>query len=304
MASAPHSDRARWVREHPGTYRLHRFLPVPEDLTPASFPRAGSLGRASTTDPAYWSSGRVRPDDDYWIFHYAMGGSGLLIDRAGEHPVPAGTAMLVRADDPDSLFRYPPGATARWEWLWLTFTGGSTTAMAADLAARHGPIFALDAADSVVRWLRRSTAGEGAHSVPPWDAREQVWRLLSDLADEAERATACPDDALAAAARRRIAQRLGDQELTVASLARDLGVSREHLARTVQRATGETPRQFIEESRLRSAKQLLRESGLSILAIARQCGWSDAETFASAFRRVHGTLPSAWRLSTRRLGSH
>ncbi len=301
MAFTPHSDRGRWMREHPGTYLLHRFLPISDDLTPASFPRALSLGRASTTNPAYWSSGRVRPDDAYWIFHYATSGAGLLVDRAGPHPVSAGTAMLVRADDSGAVFRYPPGASARWEWLWLTFAGTTASTMAADLVARHGPLFALDPADAVIRWLRSATAGGRARTVPPWDAREQVWRLLSDLAESAERAAARPKDALAAAARRRIAQRLGDYELSVEALARDLGVSREHLTRTFRRVTGSSPRHHIEESRLRSAGQLLRETGLPIVEIARQCGWRDAQTFTAAFRRVHGCLPSAWRASPPRL---
>jgi AraC-like DNA-binding protein len=295
MPFPAHADRARWQREHPGTFLLHRFLPVSDDGTPASFPRALALGRGSTADPAYWSSGRVRPGDGYWIFHYALRGAGLLVDAAGRHPVPAGSGMLVRADDAASTFGYPPDAAARWEWLWCDFRGAAAMAMAGDLVARHGPVFAPPSDDPTVRWMRAVTATERARTVPPWDARERVWRLLGSLAEAGEAASVRSEDAFILATRRRIAQRLTDHELTVEGLAHDLGVSREHLTRTFRRVAGTSPRRHIEELRLGLAVRLLRETGLPIAAVAHQCGWRDAETFASAFRREYGRTPGAWR---------
>lgn len=292
-----HADRIRWLREHPCTFRLHRFLPVTEDSTPAAFPRAVGIGHGSTTDPRHWSSGRVRPGDGYWVFHYALHGQGLLVDRAGCHAVPAGSGMLVRADDPSAAFGYPPAATARWEWLWITFRGSAAMAMAADLVARHGPVFALAPEEPTVRWLQAVTAARQARAIPPWEARDRVWGLLTSLAAAVETAEVRPEDALVLAIRRRTAQRLTDHELSVEALAADLGVSREHLARVFLRAVGIPPRGYIEDLRLQMAVQLLRETGLPIRAVARQCGWRDPETFAAAFRRVHGCTPSAWRRS-------
>lgn len=295
MPFPQHADRPRWLREHPGTFQLHRFVPVSDDSTPAAFPRARALGRGSTVDPRYWSSGRVRPDDHYWIFHYATRGAGLLIDRAGEHPVPAGSAMLVRADDHAATFGYPPAAIARWEWLWCDFSGAAADAMARELVTRHGPVFALDPADATVRWLQTATTSARARTVPPWDARERVWRLLGALAEAGEAATVRPEDGFVLATRRRIAQRLTDPELSVEALAADLGVSREHLTRTFTQVAGQPPRRFIEELRLGQALHLLRETGLPVVAVAQQCGWRDAETFSAAFRRAQGVSPSAWR---------
>jgi AraC-like DNA-binding protein len=175
----------------------------------------------------------VRSDDASWVFHYAIRGAGLLVDRAGALPMPAGSAMLVRADDPYLSFGYPQGATERRDWVWCDFRGNAAIAMAASHVVRHGPVFTLT-----------------------------------------------------------------DRELSVAALADDLGVSREHLTRTFTQVAGVPPRRYIEELRLGQALQLLRETGLPIVAIAGQCGWRDAETFSSAFRRAYGCTPGVWRLQS------
>jgi AraC-like DNA-binding protein len=170
--------------------------------------------------------------------------------------------------------------------------------MASELVARHGHRFQLSGKDAVIRWLITQTSPGASRRIAPWVASAQVWQLLYALADSAEQGHDLPENAMIGSARRLIASRLTDRELTVETLAYDLGVSREHLSRTFARAVGATPRRYIEELRLRMALQVLGRTGLSILAVARQCGWNDAETFSAAFRRAHGQLPSHWR-STR-----
>ncbi len=231
----------------------------------------------------------------HWIFCFTLRGEGLLAGPTGHHVLRPGHGILVRAADPDSVFGYPPGATARWEWVWCDFSGSAASAMAADLVARHGPVFALGPHDAALRWMQQITAPGSARTVLPWDARERVWQLLGSLAEACEAAAGRPEDIFVMATRRRIAQRLTDHELSVEALATDMGVSREHLTRTFRRITGVTPRRHIEDLRLAQARQLLRETGLSIIVIARQCGWRDAETFSAAFARGQGCSPSRWR---------
>jgi AraC family transcriptional regulator, arabinose operon regulatory protein len=299
MPFVVHDDRQRWRQEHPHRFTLHRHLPIGDDGIPAAFPHARSLGRGSTRDPDYWSTGSVRPEDRSWIFTVSVRGVGLLSDQRGDHLIPAGSGFLARLDDPHTTFGYPPTATALWEWMWCTFDGSAAEVMAQSLVDAHGACFALDPQDSVVRWMRAMTASGSMRSVPPWEARERVWRLLVSLAEVGSRSggrSGGPGgDAIAHAARRRILQRLTDPELTVEALAHDLGISREHLSRHYRRQTGITPREHIEEQRLDLACRLLRETGLPIVDIARQCGWRDAETFSAAFRRAHRVLPSRWR---------
>jgi AraC-like DNA-binding protein len=43
------------------------------------------------------------------------------------------------------------------------------------------------------------------------------------------------------------------------------------------------------------AADLMREEGASVGSVARRVGYGSAFTFSTAFKRAHGTSPSAYR---------
>lgn len=86
-----------------------------------------------------------------------------------------------------------------------------------------------------------------------------------------------------------------DQPITLASLAKDQGVSPFHFHRKVQQVLGETPSRLVERMRLERAAYLLAGPSGSVLSIALEVGYRAPETFARAFRRMFGRSPSAYR---------
>ncbi|MBA2115217.1 AraC family transcriptional regulator [Bremerella alba] len=56
-----------------------------------------------------------------------------------------------------------------------------------------------------------------------------------------------------------------------------------------------TPGQFIAKIRIDAATRLLRETELSVSAIAHQCGFYDHSAFTRAFRKATGTTPRSFR---------
>jgi len=81
----------------------------------------------------------------------------------------------------------------------------------------------------------------------------------------------------------------------VAELARSAGYSPVHFARLFKKATGALPREFIIQVRIERAKQLLRESSLSIGEIADALGYSDVFFFSRQFKARAGLSPSGFR---------
>ena len=74
-----------------------------------------------------------------------------------------------------------------------------------------------------------------------------------------------------------------------------LGVSPATLQRLVRRYFDSTPQQMIVEIRMSQARRLLQQSDYPLKVIAREVGYSDAFVFSSAFKRFHGSSPSAFR---------
>jgi AraC-like DNA-binding protein len=85
------------------------------------------------------------------------------------------------------------------------------------------------------------------------------------------------------------------QPWTVASLARETGVSRAALARRFAELVGEPPMSFLTCWRLALAADLLREPGTTISAVAQQVGYSSPFALSTAFKRVRGISPAEHR---------
>jgi AraC family transcriptional regulator len=83
--------------------------------------------------------------------------------------------------------------------------------------------------------------------------------------------------------------------LTVPGIARAVGVSHNHLTRLFRAETGHTVIGYIRRRRLERARHLLRESTLSIPAIAASVGITDLQAFNKACRRELGGSPRAVR---------
>ena len=83
--------------------------------------------------------------------------------------------------------------------------------------------------------------------------------------------------------------------VSLEDLAGHVNLSRFHLLRLFKRKYGETPLKRLTRLRMEEAKRCLQQGTLSIGEIASRCGYENPAHFASAFRRVAGVAPTAYR---------
>jgi AraC family transcriptional regulator len=86
-----------------------------------------------------------------------------------------------------------------------------------------------------------------------------------------------------------------DEDVSLAALAGQAGLSAFHLHRVFSAAAGETPKQFTLRLRLARAAALLLTTGDSVLDVALDCGFQTHEAFCRAFRKHFEMSPSAYR---------
>jgi AraC-like DNA-binding protein len=86
-----------------------------------------------------------------------------------------------------------------------------------------------------------------------------------------------------------------DEPLSVDEVATAAGISRRQLERLFKRHVGQVPTRYYQQMRLRRARQLLLQSGMSIMAIAQACGFRSPPHFSKAYRAHFGHTPSAER---------
>ncbi|MET9394829.1 AraC family transcriptional regulator [Streptomyces sp. NPDC006624] len=221
---------------------------------------------------------------DLWQLHLYRYEADLTVDGT-HHSVRPGRVSLV-----------PPATTVRYRYrgrsehlyahLRLPATGEPRTVPVMQDAGPQLPALSALMLQAVTAWP--ST---------PVRAAAEVWAVLwrvAHLAPPAPQGHADGAHPAVTAAISHIESRLADP-LTVPDVARAAGVSHNHLTRLFRAATGDTVVGYIRQRRLERARHLLRESTLSISAIAASVGIPDLQAFNKACRRELGASPRAVR---------
>ncbi|WP_198045771.1 helix-turn-helix domain-containing protein [Novosphingobium aquimarinum] len=86
---------------------------------------------------------------------------------------------------------------------------------------------------------------------------------------------------------------------SIDELARLCELSRFHFMRTFRAGTGLSPGVFLQRARMTRAKAMLAQGDHSLAGIAEVLGFSSAAAFSTAFRRVVGRPPGAFRTDLR-----
>jgi AraC-like DNA-binding protein len=103
------------------------------------------------------------------------------------------------------------------------------------------------------------------------------------------------DDAAALRRAKDLVDRSFDEPLDVEILARRAHLSPAHFARRFKEAFGESPHRYVLSRRVERAQELLRNTDTSVTDICLQVGFHSLGSFSSAFHRVAGMSPTAYR---------
>ncbi len=100
----------------------------------------------------------------------------------------------------------------------------------------------------------------------------------------------------------RLARTLLDQSydtpITIADLSHEVALSPYYLIRTFRHVYKQTPHQYLMKKRIAKAKELLRNSDLSITEICMTVGYESLGSFSTLFRKEAGLSPSDYRTSS------
>jgi len=90
-----------------------------------------------------------------------------------------------------------------------------------------------------------------------------------------------------------------DPAVDVAAVARDVGLSPAQFRRSFRQWTGSSPRDHLQQERLRTAQRLLETTDGSIATIAREVGFQSASHFIRLWQRNYGLSPAQHRSAVR-----
>jgi AraC-like DNA-binding protein len=156
----------------------------------------------------------------------------------------------------------------------------------------------LDAA-RIEGWLADATRppAHDAHGLWPIQQRALVLTALTAVSRllDAPQKTVSTEPTLLAQLRVLVQNRLGEVDLTVASLAQELGCTADYLSHLYSRSTGDHLWQVIQRQRLARAARLLVDNNSAVKEIAWCCGFASASYFIRSFKLQFGATPKAYR---------
>lgn len=247
-------------------------------------------------DPGRYHHAATGRRGDLAAVQITLAGSGTVWPGGeGRGPglaVPRGRCLGFAFGQP---LAYAAAGSEPWDFVYVNLAGAAALAMVGELTARRGHVLPVDPAHPAVARLCDLARGPGVR-LRALDAATSA-RIACDLLcalAEADQAEADPERDLVEAACAQLAQGLA-APLPIAAVARECGVSREHLTRVFRRRLGVPPAAWLRRERLRRAELLLRAGGLAMSEIALRVGFAGASHFVQAFRQAYGLTPGRWR---------
>jgi signal transduction histidine kinase/AraC-like DNA-binding protein len=174
----------------------------------------------------------------------------------------------------------------------------------------HIPVIMLTAKADQASVNAGLNQGADDYLTKPFDPRELKMRISNQLASRrrlyehlrSAALTLLPDidatsldDRFVEAVTTAIRDRLDDDRLSVADIARKIGYSRSQLTRKLKSVVGKTPSQLIKEMRLHEAHRRLERGSGSVSEIAYAVGYGNLSYFAKSYRKQFGYTPSETR---------
>ncbi len=139
--------------------------------------------------------------------------------------------------------------------------------------------------DSQKRILAACSAGE---------VKEHMKRFLSDIIEVIGRHCLSPNEKVAIKAGDYIRQHYA-RKIYLKDAADHVGLSPCYFSRVFKQCTGRSFSRYVNEVRIKQAKEYIRNFDISLGEISRRVGYEDFSYFSSVFCKLEGCLPSQFR---------
>ena len=83
--------------------------------------------------------------------------------------------------------------------------------------------------------------------------------------------------------------------IDILQIASNLNMSYSYFRKEFKKRTGTSPNQYFQDLKMKSAKQLLFSTNLSVKEICFQLGYSSPEYFTNQFKKIVGKTPVEYR---------
>ena len=231
---------------------------------------------------------------DRYILHYVFEGEGVLRIDGKELKVKSNSFFLL---PPDVLVQYQADEKKPWQYAWIHFHGFKSTEIVRSIGmTRKEPVYVpieensqlKDAVINLIMYKENEYACIGYMYIL-FDKMNRWTRHVEKKAGTNLRTMNYMREAI------QYINTKYCESIMVQQIADHCGVDRAYLSKIFKYATGNTLQEYLIQFRIKRAKQLLKDTDLSVKYVSYSVGYNDPFTFSKVFKKQEGVSPSVWR---------
>ena len=266
----------------------HSYFAEDKPLSSLSIYNVGS----QQCNPGYqWGPG-VR---DHYLLHHVLSGKGTFETRGKKYHLKMGDTFLIY---PNMEACYRADDKEPWSYIWVGFNGTDAPYLLSHTGfSEESPV--LEQAmlsEEIERKINKVYEAKGNTFYSAVSMTGALYSMIAMLMKNSMPETKQKNlrSIHVEQAVQYIAERYS-YPITVEEIAEHTGVCRSYLYRMFREVLKTSPKDYVEEYRIRQACQMLRETELPIASIAHSVGYEDNLYFSKAFKKCKGQTPSEYR---------
>ena len=208
---------------------------------------------------------------DYYLLHFCLNGTGVLIDKFGNHTIRQGELFIIR---PGETTTYLADGNTPWEYSWVAFGGELADLFNTDRSVYPFPI-------EIGLSLREFSIDRETN---PAIFLSLIYKLIYYLFNEKKENSSIPE---------KIRQYIDFnymENISVLTISNYFGYERSYLYRIFKNHLGVGIKEYIIKTRMEHA-QILLKKGYSVGNTSLAVGYNDQTNFSKAYKKHFGESP-------------
>lgn len=231
-----------------------------------------------------------------YVIHVVLDGKGMLDHMGKRWWIEKGQAFILYPGEENT---YYADKNEPWYYCWIGFHGDGAERILEKIGfSRSRPVLTLGDVSGTERMIMEMLSSKSLSLDGKLLRSACMLKIFSEMIAEgaqgSESVETLGEVSYSEYAVRYINNHFSEK-IRIRDLAERIGISRSYLVKLMKQETGMSPQEFLIETRMRRAKDLLTRTHDPIRNIASECGYDDALAFSKVFKSRFGMNPSDYR---------
>ena len=231
-----------------------------------------------------------------YVIHVVIDGKGML-DCGGKRWMIRKGQMFILF--PGEITTYYADKEDPWYYCWFGFQGSSAAKIVESIGfSAQTPVLTLRDVIKVESGIKKMLEARDLTLDGQLKRNAGMLEILSDMIlehTESAETDSSPNIYYYSAYAVRYINNHFSEKIRIQDLADHIGISRSYLVKLMKQETGMSPQEYLIETRMRRASDLLSRTNDPVRVVAAECGYDDALAFSKVFKSRFGLNPTDYR---------